>query len=138
MKIEAKRNPWVKKDKDGKEKKMPGGNVSADFNIGTNLQELVKQYGEAIVFQQAKGALTVAAQGWLRSQLDQGKSAAEITTGAKDWKPGERKQGKSPREKLMEQLAGMTPEERAAILKEVSSPKPATASAPVAANSRRK
>lgn len=125
VKIEAKRNPWVKKDKDGKETKMPGGSVSAQFNIGSNLQELIQTYGESVVYNQAKGALTVAAQGWLRSQLDQGKSQADIDAGAKNWKPGERKAGKSPREKLMEQLAGMSPEERAALLKEASAARPA-------------
>lgn len=121
--VTAKRNPYTKKDKAGKETKMPGGTVKASIDFGSNLAECIKNFGENAVYRQVIGALTVSFQGWLRSQLDQGKSQAEITTAAKDWKPGERKQGKSAREKLMEQLAGMSAEERAALIREAASAK---------------
>jgi hypothetical protein len=111
-----------------------GGEVAADFDFGgTDLAGLVDRFGETAVYKQALGALTVTAQSGLRSQFKQGKSPQEIQAWAKEWKPGERKAGKSPREKLMEQLAGMTPEERAALLKEVQNPTP---KAPAAATGK--
>jgi len=119
--ITAKRNAWVETDeKTGKKTKHPEATVSADIDFGDNIAAMVTKFGEGIVFSQAKAALTVAFQGWLRSQLDQGKTVDEIQTNAKSWKPGERKQGKSPREKLLEQLSSLSPEERAAILRDAN------------------
>lgn len=123
-KIEATVSDWTE-EKDGKKISHKGGKVAAEFNFGTDLAQMTSLFGAQAVYKQALGAMTVAAQGGLRSQFKQGKKQPEIDAWAKAWKPGERKQGKSPREKLMEQLASMTPEERAALLKEAASPKAA-------------
>ena len=121
MQIKALRKPYVKKDKDGKETKMPGGTVTANFDFGDNLAALVQKFGEQAVYKNAIGALKVAFQGWLRSQMEQGKSQDEINSAATNWKPNERKQGKTPAEKLREAMSAMTPEERAALLAEFRS-----------------
>lgn len=120
--IKAQRNAWTSKDKDGKETSHPAFSVQANIDFGSNLQEMVKKYGESTVFKQALGAMTVAFQGWLRSKGAAGKSAAEIQTEANAWKPGEKRQAKSPQEKLKEILGAMSAEEKAAFLKEFKAP----------------
>jgi hypothetical protein len=133
--VEATINDWTE-EKDGKKTTKKGGKASADFDFGSDLDSMVEIFGENIVYKQALGALTVAAQGGLRSQFKQGKTPQQITEWAKTWKPGERKAGKSPREKLMEQLASMSAEERAALLREAASTK--APAAPAAATGKGK
>lgn len=103
----------AKKGKDG----TP---VTVDVDFGDNLAAMVSKFGQDVVFNHARGSITVALQGWIRSQLDAEppKTADQIIAAAKDWKPGQRKQGKSPQEKAKEQLAKLSPEQRAALLKE--------------------
>lgn len=115
--ITAKRKEHVE-EKDGKKTTVPGYSVAADIDFGANLAETVKKFGESVVHKQAVAAMTVAFQGWLRSQGAQGKKADEIQTAANTWKPGERKITKSPQEKLKELLASMSPEDRAQVLKD--------------------
>lgn len=107
-------------------KRKSGGSVKATYNFGTTLADLVKQFGEPVVYNHAMGAFKVAFQGWLRGQMDQKKTQEQIDTSAKDWKPGQRKQGLSPVEKLRKQMADMSPEDRAALLKEFKSAAGAT------------
>lgn len=95
-----------------------GKSVSVDVDFGSNITEAMEKFGEATCFNHLTASLTVALQGWLRSQIKQGKTPEEISTAASTWKPGQRRQGKSPQEKLKEQLEKMSPEERAALLKE--------------------
>lgn len=99
-------------------KRTNGASVKVEYEFGSDLAGAVAIFGEDVIYQNAVGSLKVALQGWLRSQLDQGKSEADITSGVTSWKPGQRKQGKSPQEKLRDQLNSLTPEERAALLKE--------------------
>lgn len=99
-------------------KRKSGEQVEAEYEFGTDLKQAVELFGSEVVYNHAIGALKVAFQGWLRSQIDQKKTQAEITAAAKDWKPGQRKQGKSPQEKLRDQLNSMSAEDRAALLKE--------------------
>lgn len=135
MRIEATQSDWTV-EKDGKETKNKGGTVSADFDFGPDLKSLVAKFGEGPIYKQTLQALTVSAQGGLRSQFKQGKKQAEIDAWARDWKPGERKQGKSPREKLLEQMASMTPEERAKLLEEAKARATQPAKAPAAAQGK--
>ena len=112
--ITAKRKE--RKDKDGKA--VPGYSVAANIDFGENLAATVAKFGEGVVHKQAVAAMTVAFQGWLRSQGAQGKKADEIQKAADAWKPGERKASKSPAEKLRELLGNMSAEDRAAVLKD--------------------
>lgn len=99
-------------------RKKTGATVKASYEFGSNLSETTKIFGESVVFNHVIGALKVAFQGWLRAQLDANKSQEEITAGAKQWKPGQRKAAMTPAEKLRKQLNEMTAEDRAAILRE--------------------
>lgn len=99
-------------------RKKTGATVKASYEFGSNLAEATKIFGESVVFNHVIGALKVAFQGWLRAQLDAGKSQEEITAGAKAWKPGQRKAAMTPAEKLRKQLNDMTPEDRQAILRD--------------------
>lgn len=107
------------KDKEGAV--IPAYSVAANVEFGTDLQDMVKRFGETTVYKQAIAAMTVAFQGWLRAQGAAKKSPAEIQAAANAWKPGERKAGKTPQEKLKELLEGMSAEDRATILKEFKS-----------------
>lgn len=114
-------------------KRTNGPSVDVEYDFGGDLDTMVSKFGKDIVFNHAKGSLVVTLQGWLRSQLDmKDATPAKIKEAAKNWKPGQRKQGKSPAEKLRDQLAKVTPEERASILKELKAstgPKAVPASA---------
>lgn len=101
-------------------KRTNGPSIDVEYDFGNNLDELVQKFGPDIVFNHAKGSLVVSLQGWLRGKLDDEKAKpADIRTAAANWKPGTRKQGKSQAEKLKDQLSKMTPEDRAALLKEL-------------------
>lgn len=99
-------------------RKKTGATVKAAYEFGSDLATTTKIFGESVVFNHVIGALKVAFQGWLRAQLDAGKSQEEITAGAKAWKPGQRKAAMTPAEKLRKQLNEMTAEDRAAILRD--------------------
>lgn len=111
MKISAERKPNGDKQ---------GGAIEVDYDMPVSLSDMVKRYGENVVYNHARGSITVALQGYLRSQLAKEKppSPAEIQKEVDTWKPGVRKQGKSPAEKARDALALLTPEQRAALLKE--------------------
>lgn len=100
-------------------KRKDGPSVEVEYDFGDNLKAMVEKFGEDIIFQHAKGSLVVALQGWLRSLLDREKTPADIQKEVKDWKPGQRRQGKTPKEKATEALAALSPEERAAVLKQM-------------------
>ena len=99
-------------------KRKNGKQAEVDYEFGTDLASTTALFGEEIVFNHAIGALKVAFQGWLRSQLDQDKTDEQIAEAATNWKPGQRKQGKTPQEKLRDQLNAMSPEERALVLRD--------------------
>lgn len=100
---------------------LPAYSVAADIDFGSNLQASIAKFGEGVIHKQAVAAMTVAFQGWLRSQGAQNKKPEEIQAAANAWKPGERKVGKSPQEKLKDLLASMSSEDRAAALKDFRS-----------------
>lgn len=104
-------------------KRKDGPSVEVDYDFGDDLDSLIKNFGTDIVFQHAKGSLVVALQGWLRSLLDRGTSAADIQKEVKNWKPGQRRQGKTQKEKAAELISKLSPEERAALLKQMKDAK---------------
>lgn len=96
------------------------GTVTVDWKVGTKLSDLVKQFGEEVVANNALAALKVALQGLLRSAIHDKKTAKECQKIADEFKPGIRARGKSPQEKIAEQFAGLDPEQRKALLKSLS------------------
>lgn len=94
--------------------------ITVEYEFGETIAELVEKFGEEVVFNQARSSLVVALQGAIRTALKAGKTDDEINTLVSEWKPGIRRQAKSPQDKIKEQLASMDPEIRKALLKELS------------------
>lgn len=99
-------------------RKANGNPVEADFEFGDNLDAMVEKFGDEIVYNHARGSLVVALQGFMRGQIDAEKSPKEIAAAVREWSPGKRKQGKSPQEKIRDQLDKLDPETRAQLIKE--------------------
>ena len=101
-------------------KKTDGPSVEVDFDFGSNLSDVVNKFGEDTAYKATLAALKVQFQAWLRAQAVAGKSSDEIQAvlDNEGWKPGERRSGKSPQEKLRGLLDAMSAEERAAFIKE--------------------
>jgi hypothetical protein len=99
-------------------RKKTGKSVDVEVDIPATLADMVRSYGEQIVYNHAKGSIVVSLQGWLRSQLDHDKSVEDITKEVRSWKPGQRKVAMTPRERISADLAKLSPEERATLLKE--------------------
>lgn len=101
------------------QRKKTGTSVDVEVDLPTDLDSLVARYGADSVFSHAKGSMIVALQGFMRGQLDRGKTTEEITAGVAEWKPGQKRPGKSPQEKARESIAALSAEDRAALLKEI-------------------
>lgn len=101
-------------------KKTDGPSVEVDFDFGSDLASTVSKFGEDTVYKAVVAALKVQFQAWLRAQAVAGRSADDIQSSlnAEGWKPGERRQGKTPQDKLRALLDGMSAEDRAAFIKE--------------------
>lgn len=101
-------------------KKTDGPSVEVDFDFGDNLAAIVSKFGEDVAFKASLAALKVQFQAWLRAQVTAGKDGGAIQAelNANGWKPGERRAGKSPQDKLRGLLDAMSPEERAAFIKD--------------------
>lgn len=102
-------------------KRTDGRTVTVEYDFGDDIDQIIDKFGDKVVFNHARGSLTVALQGWMRLQLDNKKTPAEIKAAVKDWKPGIRRQGKTPIEKMRAQLGALSAEDRAALLKDLKS-----------------
>lgn len=98
-------------------KRTNGEAVEVRFDFGDNLQDAVAKFGDEIAWNHLRGSMRVALQGYIRSQMDQGKTPAEIQTLVDSWKPGQRRTSVPKAEKLRKQLDQLSPEERAELLK---------------------
>jgi hypothetical protein len=123
MKISA-----TRKGQDGR----PDKSIEIEYDLPEKLSELASRYGEDIVANHARGSLIVTLQALIRNRLDKNQPTAEIQKAVNEWKPGIRVPGKSANEKVLELLGKMTPEQRAAALKQFNNGIPTTtANAPV-------
>lgn len=98
-----------------------GGSVTVEYEFGETLADLSSRFGDEVVRSHAQRSFVVALQSYIRSQLDQGKSSAEIQAAVNEWKPGQRQKGKSLAERTAELLSKMDPAARQALLKEYRS-----------------
>lgn len=101
--------------KNGQEAKA----TTVKFAIAENLTELSEQFGEEVVFSHAKRSVVIAMQTTIRTMLEGGKSQDEIQAAITDWKPGLKKPAKSPMEKVRDEIARMSPEDKKRIMKEL-------------------
>lgn len=108
-------------------RKKSGKELSFQFDMPETLEALVERFGAEPIYTHARGSLIVALQGFVRGQLDRDKSEGDIRKAIDEWKPGNRKPGKSPAERAREAMAKLSPEDRAALLKELRPARPAAA-----------
>lgn len=90
--------------------------TTVTYDFGATVEEMVEKFGEKVIYSQILGALKISLQNYVRGLLRQGKDAKEIQKAVDAWKPGTKARGKSKIEKLREELAKMSEEERKALL----------------------
>jgi hypothetical protein len=95
-----------------------GASVTVSYDFGDDLNSLTEKFSAEVVFSHARRSFVVALQSFVRTQIEAGKSAEEIQALVNEWKPGQRKAGKSPGERVHDMLQRMDPAARAALLKE--------------------
>lgn len=100
-------------------RKKTGAEQTVEIEIPDTIQAMVEAWSEETVYSHVKGSIIVAVQGFMRGQLDRGKSPEEVTKSTQEWKPGQRKPGKSPQEKFRDLFGKLSPQERASMLKEL-------------------
>ena len=108
--------------------KKPERTVAVKINLPESLEEAVETWGAKVVHNQCMAAVVIAAQARMRSlMVDKLDKDGNVTTAALgddaiqtelgNWKPGEKTiVRKSPVDKLKELMAGMSPEDKAALL----------------------
>lgn len=95
------------------------------YDFGDNLAAMVKLFGEQVVFEHAKDNMVIALQGRMRSLLKgttktAAKRPAEVIEALKDWKPAISNRDPSKKvDNIKKAFGGMTPEQKAALLKEL-------------------
>lgn len=94
-------------------------NATVKMQMAENISELMEQFGADVVFSHAKRSIIIALQTSLRGAIKGGKSDEEVQALANDWKPGLKKPAKSPLEKIKEELARLSPEDRKRIASEI-------------------
>ena len=100
-------------------------------DIGEDLEDAIKRFGEAVVLSNFQASATITAQAAVRRYLTANKSQEEIVKLMAAWKPGVTIQRVSdPVAAFKAKFAGMTPEEQIAALndlkKDIKSAAPST------------
>ena len=98
----------------------PGASATVDYPAldAEDLATLTEHFGEDTVFAHAKRSFVVSLQSYMRTQIEAGKTPEEIQASCVDWKPGQKRPGKSPAERVQELMAKMSPSDRESLLKE--------------------
>jgi hypothetical protein len=92
--------------------------VVVNYDIPDTLNDLVGKFGEGVIASNAKGALVISLQSFMRRHLDKGQ--AELQKLVDTWKPDVRSAAgpkKSAFEKVQDALGGLTPEQRVELIK---------------------
>lgn len=105
--------------------------VTVEYDFGENLQEAVEMFGDDVVFSKFKAAATVDLQSVIRRNMfdEQGEGddktlipvdAETVQERISDWRPGvTTRVTKSPKEKALDAMKNMSPEEIKALLAEL-------------------
>ena len=101
-------------------KKDSEKSVTVNYDLPEDHAGLVAKFGEEAVYGAAVDSFTISIQSLIRRHFD--KSQEEIQAAVDGWVPGVRGPAvkKSPLEKAKAALSAMTPEQRAALLAELS------------------
>lgn len=118
-----------------KTKKFPTA-ISAEYPAldVTNTADLEKAFGAEVVFNAAKSAIVISAQAFMRRHIEKGADAKKVQEELSKWKPDVRSVVKMTAfEKVTSNIGKLTPEERKALLAELTKPATAAPAAPAAA-----
>ncbi len=91
--------------------------VSAKFDFGEDINDMINMFGAETAFHQAKSSLKVAFQGFLRVLAAKGETQEGIDAEVANWTPPSGKpRGKSKLERAKELIAKLSDEDREALL----------------------
>lgn len=114
MKVQA---STTKKDAAGKTVKDKTTTVDYPLLDAKTSVDLVKNFGEDVVFNAASSAIVISLQSMVRRHLDKGTAQIEIQKAVSAWKPDVRTMVKmSPFEKAQSSIKSLSPEERKKLL----------------------
>lgn len=104
-----------------KGKKPEGWTITlADPFLG-DFEELSNKYGAEVVVEAARAQLRVKFQSAVRSLAEAGKSDEEISSTMASWKPGDKLGlGGDPQALILKNFGNMSPEQRAALIAQLS------------------
>lgn len=108
-------------------RKETGESCTVTYDFGEGMSDLVSKFGEEAVFSHARRSFIVALQSYVRGLMAQNKSQSEIQAAVDEWKPGNRRQGKSVQDRLFDLLSKLPPAERARVIKEARAQEKAAA-----------
>ena len=94
--------------------------VGVEYDFGKTLAESVEKFGEEVVHNNFQAQAVISLQSLLRRGIKGEKNDEEIAKMASEWMPGMKTvTRKSAQEKVKDAFAGMTDEDRKALLKEL-------------------
>lgn len=96
--------------------------VTVSYDFGDDLDSAVELFGADVVFQRFKAAATIDLQSLIRRHIsgEKPKTQEEIQGIVDEWTPGvTTRTRKSPKEKVLSILEGLSEEERARLLAEL-------------------
>src|SRR6267142_4786139 len=115
MKVQA---STTKKGTDGKTVKDKQTTVDYPLLDVKSTADLVKNFGEDVVFNAAKSTVIISLQAFVRRHLEKGSDQATMQKETSAWKPDVRSMVKmSAFEKATDSVKKLSPEERANLLK---------------------
>ncbi len=108
------------KDEEGNDVGEATTRVAAvDYDFGPDVNGMINELGAEVVFQHAKGSITVNLQNSLRQWMAQGLSETEIEEKMVDWAPPSGKpRSANKMEKIAKLLEGMSPDQREELLRQ--------------------
>ena len=92
--------------------------ISSEYDFGDTMEDAIELFGDEVVFNRFKAAVTVDIQAMQRRLAggDESKTESEIQTILDEWKPGVQRTRKSPQDKAKSALENLSEEERAQLL----------------------
>jgi len=108
----------VSKKKIGDETKV----AVINYDFGKDIAEMIKKFGEDVVFTNARGSFKITAQSVMRRYLESGLDEKAIAEKMSGWKPGVTLERTiDPVAVLMSKWGSMSEEERSDVLKKLKS-----------------
>lgn len=100
--------------------------VTVEYKIGETIDELLAQFGDTVSAVHLRRSILNSFGNHIRAIIDKGAELGltyqqiieEANKSAETWKPGRRRASKTPKEKVADLLAKLSPSERMAIFKD--------------------